>query len=241
MSDWEFLYIFVLATGVSVGIWLVIAQTLPHRQVHLATLVLMMYTCAYLGAHFGFVLFEAHDLPENIFSTLDYRINGLSAFGALWGGMIGFLLACGVQDRKPFQTMDEIAIVIMTGGIFAFSARWVVDAALYRNYPAAMHIYLPTTAFPIDYIQPPDVLLLAAVLMIVIAWSLETQVMFLKYPGLRGNIAFSALVLFWAGVESIYGFLRLHPCFPAFALATILLPVLSWVTWFWIGKKEEAR
>ena len=241
MSNWQFFYIFLLATGVSVGVWLVIARTLPHRQVKLAILILIMYTCAYLGAHFGYVFFETNILPENFFAVLDYRINGLSAFGAIWGGVIGFLLACGVQERKPFQTLDEIAIVIMTGGIFAFSARWVVDAALYRNYPADMRIYLPTTAFPIQYIQPPDVMLLAVVLMIVIAWSLENQPLFFKYPGLRGNIAFSILVLFWAGVESIYGFLRFHPYFPAFALATILLPVLSWGTWIWLGKKEKAR
>lgn len=241
MRSWQFLYIFLLATGVSVGTWLVIARTLPHRQVNLAILILIIYTCAYLGAHFGYVLFEANTLPENVFAALDYRINGLSTFGAIWGGVIGFLLACGVQDRKPFQTLDEIAIAIMTSGIFAFAARWVIDAALYRNYSAEMHVYLPTTAFPIAYIQPPDGLLLVGVLMIVIAWSLETQPIFLKYPGLRGNIAFSTLVLFWAGTEFIYGFLHLHPYFLSFALATILLPMLSWGTWIWMGNKEKAH
>jgi hypothetical protein len=241
MSNWQFLYIFLLATGVSVGIWLVIARTLPHRQINLAILILLVYTCAYLGAHFGYILFEASTLPENFIAALDYRINGLSAFGAIWGGVIGFLLACGVQQRKPFQTMDEINIVIMGAGIIGFSARWIVDAALYRNYPRQMRIFLPTTAFPIEYIQPPDILLLAVVLLIVIAWSLETQPLFLKYPGMRGNIAFSALVLFWAGLESIYGFLRFHPAFIWFVLATILLPVLSWITWFRVGRKEEAH
>jgi hypothetical protein len=241
MSSWQFLYIFLLATGVSVGIWLVIAHTLPHRQINLAILILIIYTCAYLGAHFGYVFFEANTLPENVLAALDYRINGLSMFGAIWGGVIGFLLACGVQDRKPFQTLDEIAIAILTSGIFTFAARWVIDAALYRKYPAEMRMYLPTTAFPIEYIQPPDSLLLAGVLMIVIAWSLETQPLFLKYPGMRGNIAFSTLVLFWAGTESIYGFLRLHPYFPVFALATILLPMLSWGTWIWMVKKEKAH
>ena len=241
MSNWQFLYIFLLATGVSVGIWLVIARTVPHRQINLAILILIMYTCAYLGAHFGYVLFEANVLPENFFAALDYHINGLSSFGAIWGGAIGFLLACGVQQRKPFHTMDEINIVIMTAGIFGFSARWIVDAALYRNYAPEMSIYLPTTAFPIQYIQPPDIMLLAVVLLIVIAWSLENQTGLLKYPGLRGNIAFSVLVLFWAGLESIYGFLRFHPAFLWFVLGTILLPVLSWGTWFWVGRKEEAR
>ncbi|MBI9050254.1 MAG: prolipoprotein diacylglyceryl transferase [Anaerolineaceae bacterium] len=241
MSNWQFLYIFTLATGVSVGIWLVIARTIPQRQISLAILILLVYTCAYLGAHFGYVFFEAAALPADFFEAVDYSTNGLSAFGGIWGGLIGFLLACGVQQRKPYQTLDEITIVLMTGGIFSLSARWLIDAALYRYYAPAMRIYLPDTAFPLSYIQPPDVLLLAAALMIVIAWSLETQPIFLRYVGLKGNIAFSALVLFWAAMESIYGYLRFHPFFLTFVLATILLLVLSWITWFWVGRKEEAH
>ena len=241
MTNWQTLFLIVLATGAAISTWMVISRMPPERQVQQALLMIVTYTCAYLFARFYYVVFEASALPQNFFEAVDFQNGGLSAFGAIWGALIGFLLACGVQQRKPAPTLDEIAPALFSMAAFVCAARWLVDADLYRTYPDSMAAFLPRFILPVAYIKPPDVLLLATVVMAAAGWALEHYHHTFKTAGLKGNIAFTILVIFTAAMESIYGFLRLHPAYPYFVLTVCMLPLVSWILWFALGRKAEDR
>jgi hypothetical protein len=241
MTNWQTLFLLTLATGASVGIWIAIVRLPPGKQIQQALLLLVVFACAYFGARFAYVCFEASSLPQSIMDAVDYRSGGLSVFGAIWGAVIGFLLACGVQQRQLAATLDEIACMILPMGTFILVARWLIDAALYRNYSPEMSAYLPQFILPVSTLKPPDFLLLAAALLVVLSWGLERHKSVLLFSGMKGNVAFTVLVLFLVGMESCYGFFRLRPGYPYFMAATVLLPLFSWILWFTLGRKGEAH
>jgi hypothetical protein len=235
------LYLLILASGASLGTWLVIARQKPERQTRNALILLVVYVFAYLGARMGYVLFEMETLPKDWALLLDFQSGGLSAFGALWGGLIGFFLSCLAQRRQPYEALDQVSAMLLPMVAFVCLARWTVDSALYRSYPASMKEFLPQSSFNFANLQPPDILLLSAVLLILISWALDGLKRIKKPAGLDGNLAFSILILTWAILESNYGFLRLHPAFTLFLSLTAALPIISWIVWLWLGRKAEAR
>jgi len=225
-----------------VGAWLVIVRQHPERQLHNASLLLVIYGFAYLGAHTGYAMFEAESVvSQNMSSILDFRSGGLSAFGAIWAGLIGFFLGCAAQQRHPFEALDQIAVMLMPLAAFASAARWLVDAALYRQYPDSMTMYLPQSSFVIPSLPPPYILLLSAILLIVFAWLLGKSLYIHKIVGLFGNLAFTIVIGYWAILESNYGFFRFHPGFSLFLRLTLVLPILLWVLWLWLCRNPEGR
>jgi hypothetical protein len=189
----------------------------------------------------GFVLFEMETLPKDWSLLLDFQNGGLSAFGALWGGLIGFFLGCLAERRQAYEALDQISAMILPMAAFVCVARWTVDSALYRSYPASMKDFLPQSSLGFASLQAPDILILSAVLLIFISWALDGLKRLKKPAGLDGNLAFSILILTWALLESNYGFFRLHPAFSLFLSLTAALPILSWIVWLWLGRKAEAR
>lgn len=235
------LYLLILAGGASLATWLVIARQQPERQTRNGLLLLVVYASAYVGARLGFILFEMETLPQDWALLLDFQSGGLSAFGALWGGLIGFFLGCSAQRRQPYEAMDQISAMVLPMAAFACVARWTVDSTLYRTYPVGMKDFLPQSSWRFANLQAPDFLILAAVLLILISWALDGLKRLKKPAGLDGNLAFSILILFWALLESNYGFLRLHPAFTLYLSLTSALPIISWIVWLWLGRKAEAR
>jgi hypothetical protein len=241
MTNGLSLYLLILAGGASLATWLVIARQPPERQTRNGLLLLVVYVSAYVGARLGFVLFEMETLPQDWILLLDFQRGGLSAFGALWGGLIGFFLGCSAQRRQPYEALDQISAMVLPMTAFVCVARWTVDSALYRSYPVSMKDFLPQTSLGIANLQAPDILVLAAVLLILISWALDGLKRLKKPAGLDGNLAFTMLILFWAVLESSYGFLRLHPGFTLYLCLTAALPIISWIVWLWLGRKAEAR
>jgi prolipoprotein diacylglyceryltransferase len=102
-----------------------------------------VFACAYIGARFAYVVFKAAKVPQNLLTEMDFFQGGLSGLGAIWGACCGFLLGSVVHQQNPYALLDEIAIMILPSGVFCLVARWLLDAALYRNFPADMVAYLP--------------------------------------------------------------------------------------------------
>ncbi len=241
MSSGLSLYLLILASGGSLGIWLVIARQQPERQNRNALLLLVIYACAYLGARMGYILFEAETLPQAWTVLFDFRSGGLSAFGAIWGGLIGFFLGCLAQRCQPYDALDQISAMLLPLAAFVCTARWWVDSDLYRNYPSGMVDFLPQSTLTFANLQPPYILLLAAVCLILLSLVLDVLKRLKKPAGLDGNLAFSLLIFFWVILESNYGFFRFHPAFRLFIYLTAALPILAWIVWLWLGRKAEAR
>ena len=125
MSNAQTLFLVLLATGATISTWIVVRHIFLNQQIQQALFLVVIYSCAYLFSRFFYIAFEAAASPVHLSEALDYRSGGLSVFGAIWGAVIGFLLVCGVQQRKLFSALDTLAPAMFPMAAFGFA--WMVQ------------------------------------------------------------------------------------------------------------------
>ncbi|MEE4194305.1 MAG: prolipoprotein diacylglyceryl transferase family protein [Anaerolineae bacterium] len=137
-------YAIMTGIGASFGLWRIYQNApLEQRNEYLNDGLLVQFFIL-IGARLGYVA-----QYWNYFQTAKSEIfllesGGLTLWGAITGGILGFILVCLISERQIFQIADALSPMLAPMAIFTWLASWRVGVAYGEFAPHDVWWALPT-------------------------------------------------------------------------------------------------
>ena len=229
-------YAFMLGIGASVGLWRIYQMApLEQRNEYLNDGLLVQFLML-IGARLGYVLqyWPYYQSAQQEIFLLE--TGGLTLWGAMVGGLLGFILVVSISQRHIYQIADALSPMMAPISIFSWLASWRVGVAYGPIALPGAWWSLPTVdefgqlayRFPLQ--------IAAAVSILVSFLWLETVKPFNGIVGMQASMSLFVM----GGILSIFTMQRVDPVpvfwqqSPALLASSILLATgilsMAWIT-----------
>lgn len=235
-------YALMIGIGASLGIWRIYQNApLEQRNEYVNDGWLVQF-CILIGSRLGYVMQYWHYYQNARREIFLLRDGGLTLWGAIVGGLIGFIIVLLISERQTFQVADAISPMLAPLSIFVWLASWRVGVAYGELAPPDVWWTLPAVDEfgHLSYRFPLQVA--AAIAILVPFMWLETVKPFNGIVGMQA--AMSILVL--GGILSMFMVQRADPGLliwnrsPAL-LSSISMLGLGLISFAWITLREIRR
>ena len=203
------MYALMIGLGASLGIWR-IYQTAPmeQRDEYVNNGLLVQFFIL-IGSRLGYVFLRwdfYREVPAKVFQFYD---GGLSLWGAVFGGLLGFFVVLVISERQVFQITDALVPMLTPLAIFGWLASWQVGLAygavtsdgLWWGFPMLDEAGMYQSRFPVQ-------LMAAFSTLIPLAW-LEIRQPFAGVMGMQA----SAGLIFFSAITILFTLQRADPGF----------------------------
>ncbi len=137
-------YALMTGIGASIGLWRIYQNApLEQRNEYLNDGLLVQFLVL-IGARLGYVAQYWHYFQTAKREIFLLESGGLTLWGGIAGGFIGFAVVCLISERQIFQIADALSPMLAPMAIFTWLASWRVGVAYGELAPHDVWWALPT-------------------------------------------------------------------------------------------------
>ena len=137
-------YALMIGIGASIGLWRIYQNApLEQRSEYLNDGLLVQFSIL-IGSRLGYVIQYWHYFQNVRREIFLLENGGLTLWGAIAGGFLGFIIVLLISERQTFQIADAISPMLAPMTIFIWLASWRMGVAYGEIAPFDIWWALPT-------------------------------------------------------------------------------------------------